>query len=59
VPSRNAEPQTRDEAEKILEARFGGKLKQVDWSKIKPAVIALKGPTMSQLNIEERRNARY
>ena len=53
------EPQTREEAEKILEARFGGKLKQVDWSKIKPAVIALKGPTMSQLNIEERRNARY
>ncbi len=59
VPSKNAEPQTLEEAEKILEARFGGKLKTVDWSKIKPAEIELKGPTLSELIIEERRNAGF
>jgi len=60
VPSRNAEPQTWEEAEKILEARFGGKLKKVDWSKIRPpADVEWFGPTMSELIIEERRNARF
>lgn len=60
VPIKKALPETWEEAEKILEARFGGKLKKVDWSKLKPpADIVLKGPTMSELIIEERRNARY
>lgn len=59
VPNSRKLPETEEEAEKILEARFGGKLKRFDLSKIKPLDVELKGPTMADLIIEERRNARF
>jgi len=58
VPSRNAEPQTWEEAEKILETKYGPR-KSFDLSKIRPSSVVLKGPSMAELIIEERRNARF
>ena len=58
VPSRNVEPETWEEAEKIFQAKYGPS-KSFDLSKIKPSSVVLKGPTMAELIIEERRNARF